>query len=143
MKNGRSAHVPGKSKGPARALIAGSLLLSACDGWEFFQSEETIVSDEPYRLSILGTETCPLPEKLDPKKVMILSYRVRLRGQHPLGVPANYFYASLLTTDGSRYLADYAGCSPLLSGPPLLPGQVAEGFLNFPIPPHKSPDKLV
>lgn len=125
------------------ASLALLLPLTGCDGWEFLQSEEAASSAEPFRLSILSAETCPLPPELDPKEVTIVSYRVRLRGQHPQGVPANYFYASLLATDGSRYLADFPGCSPVLSGPPLLPGEVAEGFLNFPIPPSSSPETLV
>lgn len=94
-------------------------------------------------MSILSTESCPLPAELDPKKVAIHSFRVKLVGVHPQGVPANYFYASLLATDGSRYLADYAGCKPLLSGDPLYPGQVAEGHLNFPLPPSATPEKIV
>jgi len=58
-------------------------------------------------------------------------------------VPANYFYASLLTTDGERYLAEYPGCDPVLSGTPLGRGQSGEGFLNFPLPPSKTPEKIV
>jgi hypothetical protein len=117
--------------------------LSGCDGWDLFQSEETIPRDEPYVLSILSTESCPLPDGLDPKEVVIHSYKVKLLGIHPGGVPVNYFYASLLATDGERYLAGYTGCQPLLSGSPIYPGESAEGFLNFPLPPNKTPDKLV
>lgn len=124
-------------------LIALFLVIfPGCDGWEIFPSEEPLASDEAYRLSILNKEMCPLPEGLDAKKVLIHSYNVRLRGQHPGSVPANYFYASLLTTDGSRYIAGYEGCEPLLSGPPLGPGESAEGYLNFPVPPGKVPAKL-
>lgn len=98
---------------------------------------------DPYVLSILGAESCALPEGLDPKVVTIVSYNVRLRGQHAQKVPANYFYASLLTTDGSRYLSDFPGCTPLLSGPPVGPGETAQGYLNFPVPPGKTPERLV
>ncbi len=124
-------------------LVVALSCLPACDGWEIFQSDETPLGDEPFVLSILNVEACPLPEGLDPKAVTIKSYNVRLRGQLEQGVPANYFYASLLTTDGSRYLADYPGCEPLLSAAPVLPGETAEGYLNFPVPPGKVPDKLV
>lgn len=117
--------------------------VAACDGWEIFQSEETPLGSDPYVLSILNTESCPLPEGLDPKVVTILSYNVRLRGQHAQKVPVNYFYASLLTTDGSRYLADFPGCAPLLSGPPVGVGEAAQGYLNFPVPPGKTPERLV
>lgn len=118
-------------------------LISACDGWEVFQSEEKPLGADPYVLSILHAESCPLPEGLDPKAVTIVSYNVRLLGQHAQKVPANYFYASLLTTDGSRYLADFPGCTPLLSGAPVGPGETAQGYLNFPVPPGKTPEKIV
>lgn len=118
-------------------------LLTACDGWEIFPSEKAPLGPDPYVLSILHAESCPLPEGLDPKKVAIVSYNIRLRGGHAQKVPANYFYASLLTTDGSRYLADFPGCAPLLSGPPIGPGETAQGYLNFPVPPGKTPEKLV
>lgn len=125
-------------------VLAATLpCFTACDGWEFFQSDSTPLGEDPYVLSILNVEACPLPEGLDAKRVTILSYNVRLRGQHEHGVPANYFYASLLTTDGSRYLADFPGCEPLLSGPPVGPGDSAQGYLNFPVPPGKTPSKLV
>lgn len=125
------------------ALPLSLFSFTACDNWELFQSDSTPLDKEPFVVSILNAEACPLPEGLDPKKVMIKSYNVRLSGHLKEGVPANYFYASLLTTDGSRYLADYPGCEPLLSGPPLSSGESAQGYLNFPIPPGKTPDKLV
>lgn len=125
------------------ALWLAVPLLAACDGWEVFQSDDAPLGPEPYVFSLLNAESCPLPEGLDPKQVTIVSYNVRLRGQHPQKVPVNYFYASLLTTDGSRYLADFPGCSPLLSGPPVGPGETAQGYLNFPVPPGKAPARLV
>lgn len=128
----------------ARALMSPLLLLTlSCEGWDLFGSDDTYLGDEPYTLSILSTESCPLPEGLNPRTVMIMSYQVRLRGRHPEKVPANYFYASLLTTDGARYLADFPGCSPVLSASPVKPGEAADGYLNFPIPPGKTPHKLV
>jgi len=115
----------------------------SCEGWDIFGSDDITLGDEPYALSIMSTESCPLPQGLNPKAVAIVSYKVRLRGNHPEKVPANYFYASLLTTDGARYLADYPGCSPVLSTPPVAMGEIADGYLNFPIPPGKTPHKLV
>lgn len=125
------------------ALCLALPLVSACDGWEVFPSDDVPLGPDPYVFSLLSREICPLAEGLDPRQVAILSYNVRLRGAHPQKVPANYFYASLLTTDGSRYLADFPGCGPLLSGPPLGPGETAQGYLNFPVPPGKTPEKLV
>jgi hypothetical protein len=55
----------------------------------------------------------------------------------PEGVAANYFYASVLASDGSRYLAELPGCEPVLTGAPLGPGETREGYLNIPFPAHK------
>jgi hypothetical protein len=71
-----------------------------------------------------------------------LGVKVRLSGKYESGVPANYFYASLLSSDGTRYLATAAGCRPLLSGPPLMPGETREGYVNFPAQAKKSADRL-
>ena len=117
--------------------------MTACDGWELGDDQDSVEPGRPYRLTVVDTETCPLPAHLDPKNVLIQSYRVRLVGGYDRGVPANYFYASLLCTDGTRYLADFEGCAPLLSGPPVGKGQVAEGYLNFPVPPGKTPETIV
>lgn len=117
--------------------------LSACDSWAglFDQGGEQV--EGPFELSLLATETCPLPAGLDPARVAIRSYRVRIRSALDSGVPANYFYASLLTSDGSRYLADFPGCAPLLSGAPAYAGEEAIGYLNFPVPPDKTPETIV
>ena len=96
-----------------------------------------------FEIRLLGAESCPLPAHLNPKSVALLSYRVRLSSHHPSGVAANYFYATLLTTDGERYLSDFYGCAPLLAADPLQAGEQAEGFLNFSIPLSKIPEKLV
>lgn len=71
-----------------------------------------------------------------------LGVKVRLTGKYPSGVPANFFYASLLSRDGTRYLAASEGCRPLLSGPPLLPGETREGYVNFPIVAKKGAERL-
>lgn len=109
---------------------------TGCGELDALSSKESR-SDKPYTLSILSQQTCPLTDGLDPKKVVILSFRVKLEGRAPQGVPANYFYASLLMEDGERYLAEYAGCHPVLSDDPLPPGESTTGFLNFPVPPSK------
>ncbi len=124
-------------------ILAIAPFFLACEGWEYGTGAKDLGPEEPLRLSVLSTETCPLPVHLDPANVTIISYRVRLTSGHDGRVPANYFYASLLTTDGNRYLATFEGCSPVLSAEPLARGHSAEGFFNFPIPPSKVPDKLV
>jgi hypothetical protein len=104
--------------------------------------ESAVPEGAPYILTILTQENCPVPEGLDPRNVIIQSYKVKLVGGTTTGVPANYFYASLLTEDGHRYLAEFEGCAPVLSGPPLDSGQTAVGYLNFPLPPSKSAKTL-
>jgi hypothetical protein len=98
---------------------------------------------QAYRFSLVDTESCPLPKGVDPDKTTIVSYKVRLESADEHGVPVNYFYASLLSTDGSRYLASQEGCAPLLAGTPLRKGQASEGYLNFPLPRAKTPETLV
>jgi hypothetical protein len=123
-----------------RRTILWSLLpwVTGCQQLGLFPSDSEEISDgAPYTLSILAQENCSLPENLDPKTVIIQSFKVKLVGRTGSGVPANYFYASLLTEDGNRYLAGFEGCAPVLSGAPLSPGQSAVGFLNFPLPPSK------
>ena len=126
----------------ALVLISAAALFG-CESWAIFEQSDPIDAGIPYRLRILSTESCALPAHLSPKNVTIVSYKVRLEGNLSSKVPTNYFYASLLTTDGERYLSSYFGCEPLLSGEPLGPGQSAEGFVNFSIPPSKIPEKLV
>src|SRR6187431_49024 len=71
-----------------------------------------------------------------------LGVKVRVTGRYESGVPANYFYASLLGRDGTRYLSAPEGCRPLLSGPPLRPGETREGYVNFPLQAKKGADRL-
>ncbi len=117
----------------------GASLLLGCRSSEDVEG----TTAQPLRLTLLEVTPCPAPPGLDAHKVQVLGVRVRVEGHHPRGVPANYFYASLLTNDQARYLAERAGCSPVLAAPPLEPGQSAEGFLNFPVPVGKTIDTLV
>lgn len=134
---------------PRFTLLALSLL--GCDHLETLSGDNappanTASGDQeapPFRLELLETESCPLPDGLDPKKVTIHSYRVKLTSELKSGVPANYFYASLLTTDGQRYLAEFSGCSDALNDTPLKKGESIDGYLNFPVPPSKTPETLV
>ena len=123
-------------------LIAATCLIS-CESWAILEHNDPIDEKTPYRLRLLSTESCALPTHLSPKNVTIVGYRVRLEGNLSSKVPANYFYASLLTTDGERYLSSFYGCEPLLAGEPLGPGESAEGFVNFSIPLSKTPGQLV
>lgn len=100
-------------------------------------------AEAPYELDILSTETCALPSATGESARTVLGVKVRLTSHTELGLAANYYYASILTSDGSRYLAELPGCEPVLSGAPLRPSETAEGFLNIPIPPQKKAETLV
>jgi len=121
-------------------FCGGMICLLGCDRLRDHTNADLT---RPFELQLLATESCPLPPHLSAKNVALLSYRVRLSSHRASGVPANYFYATLLTTDGERYLSSFYGCAPLLSADPLSDGEQAEGFLNFSIPPSKIPEKLV
>ena len=95
------------------------------------------------RVTVLDVTACPPPVGFDTARMQLIGVRVEVQGGHPRGVPANFFYGSLLTTDHSRYLAELPGCSPALSHPPLRPGESAQGYLNFPVPLGKSVETLV
>ncbi len=130
----------------ARRLIKTLLLalgISACEGWEIMERTASFEEGQAFRIRVLSMESCPLPAHLDPKNVTLISYRVSLEGNHASNVPANYFYATLVTTEGDRYLSTYYGCQPVLADAPLQPAQSTEGFLNFSLPPSKVPEKLV
>lgn len=116
------------------------LLCIGCDSK--LDANMTPLEDRPFSVSLLDTRACPLPEGLDPEAKRILGVKVRVTSAHEGRVPANYFYASVLTKDGDRYLAELPGCRPVLSSPPLEPGHSAEGFLNFPLPVDKQPEQL-
>jgi hypothetical protein len=100
-------------------------------------------SNKAFELEILSTEKCPLPTEPGSPERAALGVKVKLTSRVPDGVAANYFYASVLASDGSRYLAELPGCSPVLSGAPLYSGEARLGYVNIPIPSHKQPEKLV
>lgn len=129
---------------PARTYMLWMLIpwMAACGQVDASPASSEEDQKAPYQISIVSQESCPLPVGLNPKRVTILSYKVRLTSHTSTGVPANYFYASLLTRDGSRYLSGFEGCSPLLAGDPLIEGESVVGFLNFALPPSQSPETL-
>jgi hypothetical protein len=124
------------------SLIACLWLLPLGCRAESSPSEEASAAAGGYEILLLDTETCPLPAGLDPADQTIVSYKVKLISAESSGIPVNYFYASLVTTDGQRYLADHPGCTPRLSGPPIFSGESATGYLNFPLPRSKTPEKV-
>jgi hypothetical protein len=101
---------------------------------------------QPFEVEVTSVTYCESGQEASPKdgpaREGALGVKVRLTGRYESGVPANYFYASLLSRDGTRYLAATAGCRPLLSGPPLLPGESREGYVNFPLQAKKGADRL-
>lgn len=97
----------------------------------------------PFQIEVLSTGACEAGASPSEKANRIFGVKVRITGKHSSGVPANYFYGSVLSTRGDRYLAELSGCSPALVGPPLFEGEAREGYLNFPMPPEKRPEILV
>lgn len=103
----------------------------------------------PFEVEVTSVAVCDANERTSPPGVAsglsgegTFGVKVRLTGRYASGVPANYFYASLLSRDGTRYLSAAAGCGPLLSGPPLLPGETREGYANFPLQAKKNARRL-
>ncbi len=125
------------------AVIMGISCLLALSSCQERQKDAPTHGSRPFSISILDTQACPLPEGVDSETQRILGVKVRVTSAHPGYVPANFFYASVLTKDGGRYLAELSGCKPVLSSPPLKPGESAEGFLNFPLPVDEAPEELV
>lgn len=64
---------------------------------------------------------------------MLIGVKVKLRALSAQ-TPQNYYYASLVDSDGQRYPASFSGCSPRLTGDPLAAGATATGFVNFRLP---------
>ena len=103
----------------------------------------------PFDVEVLAVTTCE-PERAAgpadqprPTAGGTVGVRVRVTGHYDAGVPANYYYASLLSQDGDRFLATAEdGCRPLLSGPPLRPGESREGYVNFPLQSKKGARRL-
>lgn len=100
-------------------------------------------------MEVTSVTVCEAPTKPattvgapSPTPASTLGVKVRLTGHYESGIPANYFYASLLSRDGTRYLPATEGCRPLLSGAPLRPGETREGYANFPIAARKGADRL-
>jgi hypothetical protein len=124
------------------ALLLLGALLPSCEGWEFGERAPALNGGAPFSLSVEKTEACAAEPGADPRRGPLLGVLVRVTGRHEAGTPANYFYGSLLTRSGERYLAELAGCAPVLSGPPLGPGESRTGYLNFPIPAGALPDRV-
>lgn len=113
------------------------LLLACSSSGSAGQSPE-----RPFELSLVDTRACPVPPTLDDKTTRVVGLKVRITSRHAGNVPANYFYGSVLTKDGTRYLAALSGCTPVLASRPLEPGESSEGFLNFAVPKDTRLDRV-
>lgn len=123
----------------ARWILSGvAPLLLSCQGG----AGDSVLTD-PYAFEILASEECTLPTAGAQAPRTLLGVKVRITSHSDLGVPANYYYGSVLTKDGARYLAELPGCQPVLSRAPLRKGETAEGYLNFPIPRQKTAETVV
>lgn len=107
----------------------------------------------PFDVEVLAVTTCEPERAAGPAEKPgptlgrsaggTVGVKVRVTAHYEGGVPANYYYASLLSQGGDRFLATAeGGCRPLLSGPPLRPGESREGYVNFPLESKKGARRL-
>lgn len=87
-----------------------------------------------FTLDVIAERTCPAePYSSLSNDEVLLGVNVKLRALTDQ-VPQNYYYGRIVDADGKRHDAGFAGCEPRLSGPPLLAGQTATGYINFRLP---------
>lgn len=109
------------------------LALAGCDGWTLSEQSRTKPADgRPLSLQVVGTRACT--NATEPAAPPLLGVELELTGWHAGGVPASFFYASLVDGNGKSYRALASGCEPVLAGPPLGVGQTTRGFVTFPRP---------
>ncbi len=134
-----SAEAPRASAAFARVTVLPSfgavlLALAGCDGgWTLSDQSRTKPADgQPLTLQVVGTRACT--STTEPAAPPLLGVELELTGWHAGGVPASFFYASLLDGNGKSYRAIPSGCEPVLAGPPLGVGESTRGFVTFPRP---------
>ncbi|NLE84758.1 MAG: hypothetical protein GX607_00015 [Myxococcales bacterium] len=117
----------------AAALLLVTLGQTACDGWAWDDDAPRPAQDgSPFTIQVLGTKECPR-EGSTSDAPPPLGVELRITGWHPRGTPVNFYYTRLEDGEGRSYDAGEA-CEPLLQGPPLLPGQRAQGYVSFSVP---------
>jgi len=88
-----------------------------------------------YSLRLGEIKTCPIEPYLKPKPgSTVLGVEVTITGTTALDVPANPFYATLLSQTGEPFPATLAGCKPELRAAHLNGGKDASGFISFVVP---------
>ena len=90
--------------------------------------------DRPFELDVVAVRDCEAPKYAPLENdEMLIGVKVKLRALSAQ-TPQNYYYASLVDSDEQRYPASFSGCSPRLTGDPLVAGATATGFVNFRLP---------
>lgn len=97
-------------------------------------SAEVSAGDRPFELDVVAVRDCETPRHAPLENdEMLLGVKVKLRARRDQ-TPQNYFYASLVDSEGRRYAPSFSGCTPRLVGEPLAATQTATGFVNFRLP---------
>src|SRR5690606_9312691 len=92
------------------------------------------VDARPFELDVMTVRDCEAPPHARlGNDEMLLGVKVKLRALRDQ-TPQNYFYASLVDSEGRRYPPSFTGCTPRLTGEPLARGMAREGFVNFILP---------
>ena len=88
-----------------------------------------------FSLTVKNLRVCaPEPHLQPPAGVTTLGVQVEIIGNSALEVPANVFYAHLITETGTRFESTLAGCKPVLSARRLGQGDSARGWISFHVP---------
>jgi hypothetical protein len=94
-----------------------------------------LASNSFFELSVHGVKTCSVEPHLQPPAgVKRLGVEVTITARSDVQVPANPFYALVLTPQGNRFEATLAGCQPVLTATRLGNGDSARGWISFDLP---------
>lgn len=96
-----------------------------------------------YTMRLTGVKECELEPYFEPQSGhIILGVEVALEGRADTRVPANPFYATLVSGSGETYPSTLAGCRPGLTATQLSAGESALGFISFVVPATAADFKL-
>ena len=97
-----------------------------------------------FSMTLKGSRPCTVePHLAPPDGVKKFAVEVEVQGLSQVEVPANPFYATLMTEQGQQYESTLAGCAPLLTAQRLTRGQSARGWITFDIPDAARPTSLL
>lgn len=120
-----------------------------CDGWAWGDDSSRAPADgTPFTLRVVRVSECSpsssasAAETTGAARRRLLGVEVELTSWEPTGLPANYYYASVVDGAGRRY-PSVDLCGSPLSARPLGVGETAQGLLAFSVPLTATHLKLV